>query len=235
MKAEMVRSRRPRKDRESEGSITGPIGEAREEILRLIARLDRTRESVRSDEPQRRGDSPSRAPNAGSPGESPTVAEVRRLRLQLEERLSDARLAVRLKGLEKRVSQVEELVSDRGSRRPSASAGAADGASHTVSGKLLGQLMPDMLQLLSSNALTGAFVVSDGDQVNRLYLDEGQICHAEGPGMEGESAFFAIMALEKGSYYFDETVELPEQRTITGNTQVLILEALRQIDEGGGP
>lgn len=233
----IVDAQRPKK-RPGAGSETAPIGEAREEILRLIARLHGTgTPRPAGAAPRREGaaepGAPGRSADDRRPGESRTVAEVRQLRERLEDRLNDVRLAMRLKELESRVAQVEKLLERRRSTRPDAPAGGGDDV-HTVSGELRGQLMPDMLQLLSSNALTGVFVVKSGDSENRLYLDEGQICHAEGPGVEGESAFFAIMALEEGRYLFDETAELPKDKTITGNTQFLILEALRQIDEGGG-
>lgn len=221
---------------EKGGTSHAPIDEAREEILRLIARLQRPGPERAAGPPRgasstERDAAPARSKSGAADGERPVVTEVRQLRSQLEERLSQARLAMRLKTLEARVTQVEERVAHRSSKRPGP---PAEDAEHTVSGELRGQLMPDMLQLLSSNALTGVFVVKSGKVENRLYLEEGQICHAEGPGMEGESAFFAVMALEQGRYHFDETAELPEEKTITGNTQFLILEALRQIDEGGG-
>jgi hypothetical protein len=55
--------------------------------------------------------------------------------------------------------------------------------------------------------------------------------HAEGAGMSGESAFFAAFATTKGRYSFHQTTDITTQKTIDGNTQFLILEALRRIDE----
>lgn len=230
-------ARRPKNDPTVEGSRAAPIGEAREEILRLIARLHGTGARDRPRAAQPPVDAPRRAERAATPSagrasaERPpgTASELRRLRESLEERLSDARLAVRLGALEKRVARIDELLSGRRAEPPTGGGGEVE---HTISGELRGQLMPDMLQLVSSNALTGVFVVRSGGTENRLYLEEGQICHAEGPGLEGESAFFASMAAEEGRYYFEETTDLPDKRTITGNTQFLILEALRKIDEG---
>ena len=49
--------------------------------------------------------------------------------------------------------------------------------------------------------------------------------------MEGESAFFAAFAFQSGRYSFLETTDLPTTATIEGNTQFLVLEALRQMDE----
>lgn len=100
-----------------------------------------------------------------------------------------------------------------------------------IAGVIRGQLLSDVLQLLSSNSMTGVFTVECRRAQTTLYFDAGRIVHAEGSGLEGEQAFFSIFAFEGGRYYFQETSELPAQRTINSNTQFLILEALRQIDE----
>jgi hypothetical protein len=47
----------------------------------------------------------------------------------------------------------------------------------------------------------------------------------------GELAFFAAFGADHGRYYFREVEDLREERTISSSTQLLILEALRQIDE----
>jgi hypothetical protein len=57
------------------------------------------------------------------------------------------------------------------------------------------------------------------------------MCHAQSGDLVGEQAFFAAFGAQSGRYFFRETTELPEDRTIDASTQLLILEALRQIDE----
>jgi hypothetical protein len=97
--------------------------------------------------------------------------------------------------------------------------------------------LPDILQMISSNAMNGIFVLEGAGKTISLYMQEGEMFHAVTDGLEGQSAFFAAMALEEGRFHFYETDDLPEEKTIDGNTQFLILEALRQIDEdqqGGG-
>lgn len=103
----------------------------------------------------------------------------------------------------------------------------------TLRGRITDALLPDLLQMVTSNRWTGVFVATDGAFECRLYFDEGQACHAEAPGTSGEGAFFAALALEQGEYHFLET-PLPADKTISSNTQFLILEALRQIDEAKG-
>ena len=54
---------------------------------------------------------------------------------------------------------------------------------------------------------------------------------------QGEEAVYALMAHIDGRYSFRETAKPPAKRTIEGNTQFLILEGLRRLDEmgaGGG-
>jgi hypothetical protein len=95
-------------------------------------------------------------------------------------------------------------------------------------------MLSDMLQLVSSNAMSGLFVV-EGEGVRcELYFDEGRMCHAKSKDLEGEQAFFSAFGFEQGKYRFRESTELPEARTINSSTQFLILEALRQIDEANG-
>lgn len=103
----------------------------------------------------------------------------------------------------------------------------------SLRGRITESLLPDLLQMVTSNRWTGVFVVEDGPLECRLYFDEGQACHAEAPGTSGEGAFFAALALEQGEYHFLEGPPPPD-KTITSNTQFLILEALRQIDEAKG-
>ena len=101
----------------------------------------------------------------------------------------------------------------------------------TLGGLIQGDMLSDILQLISSNSLTGPFKIESGEARYALYFREGQIEHAEGTGLKGDSAFFAAFALTSGSYTFHEGAEIPGNKTIDGNTQFLILEALRQIDE----
>lgn len=105
---------------------------------------------------------------------------------------------------------------------------------HTLAGEIQEGVLADILQFLSTNLRTGVFVVTSGGAKIDVYLDEGQIVHAVAGDVVGESAFFAAMAAEGGRFVFDELDDLPPDRTISGNTQFIILEALRQIDESGG-
>ena len=107
-------------------------------------------------------------------------------------------------------------------------------SSHALSGLIEDGLMPDILQIISSNAKTGLFTLEDENEKVQLYFRDGELFHAATDEDTGQSAFFAAMALEKGAFYFEDVEDLPDVRTIDANTQFLILEALRQIDEQSG-
>jgi hypothetical protein len=92
-------------------------------------------------------------------------------------------------------------------------------------------MVADMLQTVSSNGMSGVFVVEIEGEQTELYFDEGRMCHAQSGDLVGEQAFFAAFGAQAGRYFFRETTELPEAKTIDASTQLLILEALRQIDE----
>jgi hypothetical protein len=105
---------------------------------------------------------------------------------------------------------------------------------HFLSGIIQEAMLPDILQLISSNDKTGIFRCEREGKSIDLFFREGHLYHALGENMSGQSAFFAAMALQEGSFSFSETDEVPEEKTIDGNTQFMILEALRQIDEERG-
>ncbi len=136
-----------------------------------------------------------------------------------------ARIEQHLERVERRLARLEKrLPSQVPPALPPASA-------YAIAGRLRQDLLGDILQLLSSNQMSGKFVVKNGGTESALWFDDGRICHTEVPGLEGEAAFFAVFASREGEYYFEETTDLPAEKTITSSTQFLILEALRQIDE----
>jgi hypothetical protein len=103
-----------------------------------------------------------------------------------------------------------------------------------LSGLIQDGMLADILQMISANTRTGVFTLEDEDDLIYLFFRDGELYHAQTGDMIGQSAFFAAMALEEGQFYFEDNEDLPEDKTIEGNTQFLILEALRQIDEDRG-
>jgi hypothetical protein len=146
-----------------------------------------------------------------------------------------APLEARLVPVCERLERALDKIEARLGAAPSAPAGELPPLSPdcAMRGRIRESLLPDLLQMVTSNRWTGVFVATHGAVECRLYFDDGQACHAEAPGETGEGAFFAALALEQGEYSFIERPP-PDERTINSNTQFLILEALRQIDEKKG-
>jgi hypothetical protein len=121
------------------------------------------------------------------------------------------------------------------SQRPSLAPHHADQLREDPAADLSGQIqegmIPDIIQLISSNNKSGILKLSSGQRVIELYMHDGDMYHATTEGMEGHDAFFAAIALEDGMFSFIETDDMLEERSIDEDTQFLILEALRQIDE----
>lgn len=205
------------------------IATERAEILDLIDKLSAAkRASARTRAYKRRSSAP---PVAGRP------ITVRPYASEPAERfMSSAGIAALLRSLEVRIGLLEDRLqrTERRTSRPAppfSQQQIVDLPAHTFSGIIQGQMLSDMLQLVSSNSMSGRFVVEDEGKSCKLFFEEGRICHAEAGKLSGENAFFAAFAFASGRYYFQETSDLPVERTINSSTQFLILEALRKIDE----
>jgi hypothetical protein len=228
------------------------IADRKAEILRLIKRVSSEDHLLPAANPDPgpvppRLEAPPKKPRQKKPQplHKPTKREthlhqeltrIQKQRRQLEGGLVDDLVHKLYRGLEDRVATLEKSVA--------AQAGGGNGApaqapqppapgtlDFVLGGKIQEGLMADILQLVSSNILSGVFTVDHLETTLKLYFKDGEICHAQGDGLSGESAVFAALALDDGQFYFEETEDLPEERTIENKTQFLILEALRQIDE----
>jgi hypothetical protein len=259
-KAGIRREARTRADAALAPKAAGRVDADRDEILRLIATLQERRAmspasssaqiNRQEKRPRRRGllgrlvhrkaAVASEGEGVVRRGEDPARLVQRERELETIRALR-ARLEARERGREAGhagrdpVSGVSKAEARGGDSKPAgavAKAARQDEPRYTFRGVIQGELLSDMLQLVSSNALGGVFTIQ-GDQARFvLYFDEGQLCHAEGGGASGEAAFFAAFANREGEYTFLESSEGPAERTISANTQFLILEALRQLDEG---
>jgi hypothetical protein len=171
------------------------------------------------------------------------LEEIKRLRARLEAEPPKAEppkaepvkstADVTLKAIEGRLARMEARIFGKGDSAPAPPAlpPPEEVPGQTFGGLIQGDILSDMLQLVSGNAMSGVFSVKNGETAINLFCESGKICHAEGQGLSGEGAVFAAFAFTEGTYSFKQTNELPKERTITANTQFLILEALRKIDE----
>jgi len=97
-------------------------------------------------------------------------------------------------------------------------------------GEILNLQLVDILQMGCLGKFTMALVVTQGDQEGIIYIDNGEIVHAEVDGMEGEEAFFTILDWEEGRFVSHSGV-LPPKKTITMPWERLLLEGVRRKDE----
>lgn len=111
---------------------------------------------------------------------------------------------------------------------------AATGASPDPDAGFVGELkriqLDNLIQLYCLSAETMAVKINQGDYSGTVYLEAGEIVHAESGSRTGEDAFYAIMALQGGRIETSQT-EKAAQRTINQNYQFLLMEAARRSDE----
>jgi hypothetical protein len=204
------------------GGVKVRTADQRAEILGMIARL---RESGATERRDRRAPKTKNG-QSGRPSRLPGAPQG----------VSARDFAIALQSLNMRLSRVEQRLEGQ----PSPAAAAAGAASAKTpadtmfSGILKGQMLSDMLQLVSSNQMSGVFVIESEAGTCRLYFFEGRIRHAVGEDVTGEEAFFAAFASREGRYSFTETQDLPPETTVASGTQYLVLEALRRMDETSG-
>ncbi|UQA61481.1 response regulator [Polyangium aurulentum] len=88
----------------------------------------------------------------------------------------------------------------------------------------------DMLQLLTMNRRTGILGVTAARGSGEVRLSEGQIMDAVFRRLTGERALYRLLGERRGRFAFAPG-EVPASRRIQGNTSMLLMEAMRQVDE----
>ena len=93
--------------------------------------------------------------------------------------------------------------------------------------------LADIIQLkcMSGSSAVLQFTGPKGEKA-RVYFDGGQVRHATAPGKEGVPAFNEIVSW-KGGQISEVSGAGPAPRTITEEWQMLLMEAVRKIDERG--
>ena len=90
--------------------------------------------------------------------------------------------------------------------------------------------LPDIIQLISVSGKTGVFELEDGEVHGRIFLNEGQIVHAQVADQSGEEAVYSLAIWRKGDFRF-EPGKATELRTISKSNTNLLMEAARRLDE----
>lgn len=90
--------------------------------------------------------------------------------------------------------------------------------------------LPDIVQLMSVSGKTGVFHMTDGALAGEIYLQDGQIVHAQLGDAQGEDAVYALAIWNQGEFRFEAGVGT-DARTITKSNTNLLMEAARRLDE----
>jgi len=90
--------------------------------------------------------------------------------------------------------------------------------------------LAEILHLCLISRRTGCILFRrDGDD-GKLWLEEGQLCHAEFRSISGEEAAYKMLESESGEASFVDDVK-PGQRSIHRNSEYLLMESARRADE----
>lgn len=97
-------------------------------------------------------------------------------------------------------------------------------------GSLLQMNVIDLVQSLEMGRKSCALTLTRQDDRCELYIVEGQVTHAVYGSLTGDQAVFAVLRWTEGSFEIDFEFKSTRQTT-TLNTQGLLMEGLRLLDE----
>jgi DNA-binding response OmpR family regulator len=105
-------------------------------------------------------------------------------------------------------------------------------------GKVFDLHLTDIIQMNCLGRLTTALAVSQNGDKGVIYLNEGEIIHAECGEQRGTEAFYTILSWQEGEFISNTGIE-PSVQTIYQTWEHLLIEAMRRKDEnqesGDGP
>jgi hypothetical protein len=90
--------------------------------------------------------------------------------------------------------------------------------------------LPDIIQLVSVSGKTGVFTLKNGTESGFIYLQDGQIVHAQVGDLVGEEAVYDLAIWPQGEFVFTPGQHSPSSSIQKSNTN-LLMEAARRIDE----
>jgi CheY-like chemotaxis protein len=90
--------------------------------------------------------------------------------------------------------------------------------------------LQDVLQMECLARSSSILEVSHTHEPGQIYIETGQIIHAQVGNVTGEAAFNQLLALSGGQFNLKPFTE-PPSRTITGQWEFLLMEAARKSDE----
>ena len=97
-------------------------------------------------------------------------------------------------------------------------------------GKVFGLQLTDIIQMNCLNRLTTALIITRDGERGVIYLNEGEIIHAECGEEKGTDAFYKILSWQEGEFVSNIGATPPVQ-TIYQNWEHLLVEAMRRNDD----
>ena len=97
-------------------------------------------------------------------------------------------------------------------------------------GKVFGLQLTDIIQMNCLSRLTTTLVITRDGEKGVIYLNEGEIIHAECGEQKGTDAFYQILSWQEGEFVSNIGTTPPVQ-TIYQNWEHLLVEAMRRNDD----
>ena len=102
----------------------------------------------------------------------------------------------------------------------------------TLKGKFSELPLSDLIQVLAANQNTCRVQISVDDSEGELFVEAGQIVHAQYGQLFGQEAVYAFLAASERARFKLKPNVRTDKRTVRENTMTLMMEGLRRIDEG---
>jgi CheY-like chemotaxis protein len=90
--------------------------------------------------------------------------------------------------------------------------------------------LQDVIQMECLARSSSVLEISNAKIAGKIFIESGQIVHAQVGEEQGEAAFNRLLALGGGQFAMKQFVE-PPQRSISGSWEFLVMEAARKSDE----
>jgi hypothetical protein len=97
-------------------------------------------------------------------------------------------------------------------------------------GKVFGLQLTDIIQMNCLSRVTTALTFTKDSEKGVIYLNEGEIVHAECGEEQGTDAFYKIMSWQEGEFISNIGIVSPLQ-TINQSWEHLLVEAMRKNDD----
>ena len=100
-----------------------------------------------------------------------------------------------------------------------------------VSGSLSDMGFTDMIQILCAGSKSVIMSLTGPKGDAKVYIQNGDVIHAETPSHQGPDAFYSMMSWKEGTFSTQQCAEFPE-RSIFESMMSLLMEGARWVDEG---